>query len=289
MENQIDKLGHIAVLCNKFEETVMFYTKTIGFEKIYDLHYDDGSLLMSTLRSGSGQVLEVFTMKHKGLGNDNNHSFQSLGIETDRFDYVIDKLSSEKIDIYRYKSGEKKLIDKTSEEIESVFFCDPEGNEIELIRGNNDGMLQKYISLKCNNYSETKKFYSEALGMELSDTNTEMMHYTNSLQCKFQVLKTSTESAIVLLDCEYGSDINATDYSFMHYCLISDDIVKTARSLESYGCTLFDNPTFLNNPYTEPYDGKNAGACGSLSFFVKDPEGNELEIMQYTANSKQLK
>ena len=44
----------------------------------------------------------------------------------------------------------------------------------------------------------------------------------------------------------------------------------------------------MNDPFTEPFDGTEVGQCGSIAFYIQDPEGNEIEVMQYTENSLQV-
>ena len=64
--------------------------------------------------------------------------------------------------------------------------------------------------------------------------------------------------------------------------------MEAARELDTKGIKLYNSPTWQNDLVTDPLDvGKQQ--CGSLAFYIHDPEGNEIEIVQYTADSRQLK
>lgn len=61
---------------------------------------------------------------------------------------------------------------------------------------------------------------------------------------------------------------------YRHLSLEVDDIQKAHQDLVDAGVTIH------SGPYT--------GADGTWTMWIADPEGNEIEIMEYTANSLQL-
>lgn len=67
-----------------------------------------------------------------------------------------------------------------------------------------------------------------------------------------------------------------------------EDIIQTARELESKGIQIWEGPSYENPPYNEPYNADVPQPCHSLVFFIQDPEGNEIEIMQFTDESLQV-
>ena len=63
--------------------------------------------------------------------------------------------------------------------------------------------------------------------------------------------------------------------SYRHLSLQVEDIRKARQELEDAGVTV------KSGPYT--------GADGTWTMWIEDPEGNEIEIMEYTASSMQLR
>jgi len=64
-------------------------------------------------------------------------------------------------------------------------------------------------------------------------------------------------------------------YGFLHFCLEVDDIRATRESVERNGIV--------------PDTATSLGLDGSWQFWVHDPDGNRIELMQYTAESMQLR
>ena len=157
-----------------------------------------------------------------------------------------------------------------------------------------------HCTFTCKDYPAMQKFYSETLGLEqLFKIDFEQSiiddYHANGyvgLAAKpgdewLSYYKVAPRQFIELFNVPYNGENNTENEGFHHVCLMVEDIVEAARDLEAKGVTLWHGPRWLENPYTEPYT-EVPGQCGSLAFYVQDPEGNEIEIMQYTENSLQL-
>lgn len=78
------------------------------------------------------------------------------------------------------------------------------------------------------------------------------------------------------------------EHSYNHMCYIVEDIIDVARQLETKGLTLFCGPSFIGQPLNGPYLLELLPG-GNLSFYITDPEGNELEFMLFTDDSQEMK
>jgi catechol 2,3-dioxygenase-like lactoylglutathione lyase family enzyme len=67
-----------------------------------------------------------------------------------------------------------------------------------------------------------------------------------------------------------------------------EDIVAAARELRDKGLTFWHGPEWMGERFKDPCDEDELrGQCGSLAFYIHDPEGNAIEVMQYTKDSLQ--
>lgn len=66
-----------------------------------------------------------------------------------------------------------------------------------------------------------------------------------------------------------------------------DNITEVARQLEAKGLKLFRGPSFIGQPISGPYQPDPLPG-GNLGFYIVDPEGNEVEFMQFTAESQEM-
>jgi len=81
---------------------------------------------------------------------------------------------------------------------------------------------------------------------------------------------------------------NPTEGSFFHFCLRVEDIRAFGERLLAAGVTLYRGAPVRNQPLTDPAKIPKI-ACGSYAFFIRDPDGNAIEIMEYTPESRQLR
>lgn len=86
-----------------------------------------------------------------------------------------------------------------------------------------------------------------------------------------------------------GYDEDGRDYgkrSHAHICLEVGNQVMALQELEKRGVTIYTRPEGPEMP--KPYSEWPLGMCGTRCAFVCDPEGNWIEIQQFTNKSMQL-
>lgn len=70
-------------------------------------------------------------------------------------------------------------------------------------------------------------------------------------------------------------DYSSDNKSFMHLCLEVEDCVKTSQELEELGVDVYIKP--------------NQGKDFNWQCWIKDPDGHQIEIMQLSPQSPQMK
>ena len=159
-----------------------------------------------------------------------------------------------------------------------------------------------HCTFTCKDYPAMERFYGETLGLKkLFHINYTQEIIDGFLQSGYRdftgkvgdewlaYYKVAPKEFIELFNLPYCGENDTQNTGFHHVCLVVEDIIEAARELEGKGVTLYRGPRWLNNPFTEPFDGSEIGQCGSIAFYVQDPEGNEIELMQYTPESLQVK
>lgn len=157
-----------------------------------------------------------------------------------------------------------------------------------------------HCTFTCKDYPSMEKFYGETLGLKklfkIDFDEPTIGHFLENgyrdLKVKpgdewLSYYKVAPKQFIELFNVPYNGDNDTENTGFHHVCLMVEDIIEAARDLEGKGVKLWHGPQWLRDPYTEPY-APVPGQCGSLAFYIQDPEGNEIEIMQYTENSLQV-
>lgn len=164
------------------------------------------------------------------------------------------------------------------------------------VMSNNHVMGLTHITLKCNDFNEMCSFYRDTVGLEQVFT----LPYTGEMAKNYQdqgiregdtwlaYFKVADRQFVELFNQKYSTKYHIPEYSFMHFCLLVEDIVEAARHFEGKGVKLWKGPKYAKNPYgDEPYEKQNL-QCGSYAFYIQDPEGNEIEVMQYSEKSMQV-
>lgn len=153
-----------------------------------------------------------------------------------------------------------------------------------------------HITFKCNDFEKMCSFYRDTMGFEQMFTlpyqgniaaahTHEGIHEGDTWLAYFKI---DDRSFIELFNEPYDTTYHIPQYSFMHFSVLVEDIVQAARHFEEKGLVLWAGPRHVNNPYVGPYPGNKTGQCGSYAFYIQDPEGNEIEVMQFTPASLQL-
>lgn len=152
----------------------------------------------------------------------------------------------------------------------------------------------------CKDYAKMVEFYEEILGLEKMFTiNFEQDIIDGYIEKGYPLtakpgdewityMKVAPKEFIELFHVPYHGENDTKNQEFHHVCLIVEDIAEAAADLRNKGLRLWRGPIWMNDEITGPYDGSEIGQCGSKGFYIQDPEGNEIELMQYTENSLQI-
>ena len=132
------------------------------------------------------------------------------------------------------------------------------------------------VELKCKNYDETVKFYAKKMNFDVIQKGAD-----------FTTLQIGQQK-IILLDAPYSSQNKTALRSYHHICLESDNIFDAARDLLGRDVVVYAGLPDSGRLCPEPPAQQPLGQCNSYCFFVRDPEGNDIEIQQFTENSLQL-
>lgn len=164
-----------------------------------------------------------------------------------------------------------------------------------------------HVTFTCKDFQAMRSFYRDTLGLK----ELFVLPYNDAILKGFEkagycvdglhsgdvwivYLEVAPRQFVELFNLPYNGENNTQNEGFHHFCLRVENIVEAARELESKGVQLWNGPRWFRNPvqgaYPEhPMEAGCQGQCGSLAFYIQDPEGNEIEIMQYTEDSLQVK
>jgi catechol 2,3-dioxygenase-like lactoylglutathione lyase family enzyme len=141
-----------------------------------------------------------------------------------------------------------------------------------------------HCSFYCNDFEKTLAFYRDILELPLIFT---LRNEDGSVWLSY--LEVAPGEFIELFNETYQGKNEWKPKGHHHTCLLVEDIQEAARTLESKGVLLTAGPAAIGNYFRTPYkiEGKR-GQCNSWAFYIQDPEGNEIEFMQYTPESLQV-
>ena len=146
-----------------------------------------------------------------------------------------------------------------------------------------------HVALRCKDFQAMTAFYQDTLGLrhafDLKDPDGKIL---------ISYIGLPGGQYIELFNDPYEGPNDTANVGFHHVCLLVDDIVSAARVCEAKGLTLYRGPRYAGRPFTEafpddPIAAGLQGMSGSLQFYIQDPEGNEIELMQYTPDCLQVK
>lgn len=322
MSIKYTQIGHPAILCNKFAETLEFYTKKLGFKEAFTLYHEDGSPWLTYVQIRTGEFVELFHTTYTSPNKTKERSYHHFCIEVDDMAATLARLQEHGIEVFNgpVDGGNKMTIPNPDHApgmcgTLCAFIRDPEGNDIELqeyteksmqlqdfckedAATTNDNHVSRiaHVTMKCNDFEKMCAFYRDTMGLEpmftlpyqgrILDAHTSEGFKEGDTWLAY--FKVNDRHFIELFNEPYDTKYHIPQYSFMHFSIMVEDIVEAARHFEAKGLTLWGGPKHANNPYKEPYKGDKKGACGSYAFYIQDVEGNEIEVMQYTEDSIQL-
>lgn len=152
----------------------------------------------------------------------------------------------------------------------------------------------------CKDYPKMVRFYEEVLGLKKIFTIDFEQDIIDGYQKQgypiiakagdewISYMKVASKEYIELFNVPYEGENETKNQEFHHVCLMVEDVVEAAADLRAKGLRLWRGPIWINDEIIGEYDGSEVGQCGSKAFYIQDPEGNEIEIMQYTQNSLQV-
>ena len=134
----ITGIGHTAYDCYKFEETLDFYTRVMGFPQMFELRSDAGELWIVYLRVNDGVFIELFP-KSGERPSEKSRSYSHLCLEVDDIEATVAEVTARgavlDVQIQRGKDGNRQ-----------AWTRDPEGNRIEFMEMAPDSMQRMAIA-----------------------------------------------------------------------------------------------------------------------------------------------
>lgn len=123
----ITSLGHVAVRVKDLDRSLDFYVNKLGFDEMFRLNKEDGSLWIVYLRVTDDQYVELFP---DGEGDRSPRTetvgYNHMCFTVDDLDAVIGRLAARGVPLSRPK---KIAIDRNAQ----AWVEDPDGNRIELM------------------------------------------------------------------------------------------------------------------------------------------------------------
>lgn len=132
----ITRIGHTAFDCYKFEETLDFYTRILGFEEMFRLHNDEGTLWIIYLRVNDEVFIELFPKT--GEMPARGGSYSHLCLEVDDIEMVVKNVTEQGVQL---DSG----INQGKDGNKQAWIKDPEGNRIEFMQMAPDSLQMRAI------------------------------------------------------------------------------------------------------------------------------------------------
>jgi lactoylglutathione lyase len=143
-----------------------------------------------------------------------------------------------------------------------------------------------HCSFYCKDFEKMVSFYRDTLELEQLFT---LRHPDGNPWLTY--LKVTDRQFIELFSDAYTGDNKWGETGFTHVSLIVEDMFEATRTLERKGVMITRGPSAHGDILRIPYLASDyrEGACGSMTAWVQDPEGNEIELMQYTPVSMQVR
>jgi catechol 2,3-dioxygenase-like lactoylglutathione lyase family enzyme len=145
-----------------------------------------------------------------------------------------------------------------------------------------------HIALRCNNYEKMFEFYVNKLGgRNVFHLNKDCLpegRGDESLWLTYVCF--GKNQFIELFSDGYEGDNAFGKRSHVHFCLEVGNQVEALKALDAEGITIYSSPEGSKMP--KPYSEYPVGMCGTRCAFICDPEGNWIEIQQFTPNSMQI-
>ncbi len=122
-----------------------------------------------------------------------------------------------------------------------------------------------HCGFNVSNMKKTLKFYTEIMGFERAFS----FHMDDNPWIEF--IRIAPYQYVELFYEKPNREYNYINGSFKHFCIDVADVRAYAEQIKAKGCELFKEPQL--------------GPDGNWQFWVKDPDGHQIEIIQVDENS----
>ena len=132
----ISSIGHAAFDCYNFDETLDFYTRVLGFDKMFDLHDEQGKLWIVYLRVNDHIYIELFPRSGPAPAKSGSYSHLCLEVTDieNTFSSVVERGAPVEVQVQTGKDGNRQ-----------AWTRDPEGNRIEFMEIAPDSLQRQAI------------------------------------------------------------------------------------------------------------------------------------------------
>ncbi len=306
----ITNIAHTAFYMKNADEMLHFYADILGMERKFVINKKDDPTKpwLEYLRLADRQYIEFFYdlygPKKMFDNKDGYYGYKKLNFEVDDIKKIKDILVKAGVEI-------SKDIHRVVDGALEIVVHDPDGNEVQFTEYSKDGLIPLTEKENHKVYSHVKfttqvaynvedavnmrNFYTKGLNLKLVKTlkYSDLLDYLEkngaSLDETLHIKAIADERWIDFIEVaphqyielfyNYGEfkqvERDLFDYyGYQHLCLEVSDINECKAALLKNGLKLDKDITLA--------------ADNSYQLWVTDPDGNRIEIMQYTAESKQL-
>lgn len=127
-----------------------------------------------------------------------------------------------------------------------------------------------HIAFRVSNLEDSLRFYCNVLGFKEA-----FRIYSDQGELWIVYLKISENNFIELFPYKGEMERGYETKSYQHLCLLVDDMSKTLEELASRGLSIQGKPT--------------QGKDGNFQYWLTDPDGNRIELMQIMPDSLQAR
>ncbi|MCR5145534.1 MAG: VOC family protein [Lachnospiraceae bacterium] len=282
----VKTIAHLAFNIKNTEKMLTFYTEILGIKQFFTQTFGE---LLDNMGMPSDYMADRRDDPWSTYLMLSENTFIEFFYDTGKiqdFPYKLDDccgyhsvtLGVGNLDDLRYKLMSHEIFIKKDVKnpqlIHEISVLDPDGNTINFIEvpnlENDNPQIILAHQLQVVNAKEMIDFYCQGLGLETV--------YASSHELNKQYIKIKHNQIILLICPDNDSLIQIDDlkeyYGYQHFCLEVEDINQAWDAVVANGITP-DTPI-------------KKGVDGSMQFWVVDPDGNRIELMQYTEDSKQI-
>ena len=135
----ITGIGHFALKVHDLARSLAFYSDKLGFPEMMRINHKDGSVWLVYLRISDTQFLEIFPGAEADRAPGwNDNAITHICLEVDDLDAVVAGIEAKGIKLLIEK---KTAVDRNRQ----AWIEDPDGNRIELMQLNPEGMQAEAI------------------------------------------------------------------------------------------------------------------------------------------------